>query len=67
MVRMEVTIDDRQWPKLSLLINRTGLSGQRTVHTRQFQYDGAYSQFENDLHNQLRPMIDELVKRRLGK
>lgn len=67
MVRMEVAIDDQLWPKLKILITRTGLTGEKSSFSRQFQYDGAYSQFENDLHNHLRPMIDELVKRRLGR
>lgn len=67
MVKMEVSIDDQKWPKLKMVLTRTNLDGQKSVMAKEWLYDGAYSQFENDLHNHLRPMIEQLVKRRLGK
>ena len=67
MVRIEAVIDDRQWPKLSIVITRTNLDGTRAASQRSFLYDGAYSQFENDLHNQLRPAVDQLIQRRMNK
>lgn len=67
MVRLEVAIDDQRWPQLKLVLTRTDLDGQKHVLTNTRQYDGAYNQFENDLHNHLRPMVEQLIKRRLGK
>jgi hypothetical protein len=67
MVKLEVSIDDQKWPKLKMTLTRTDINGQKHVLQNERQYDGAYSQFENDLHNHLRPMIEQLVKRRLGK
>jgi hypothetical protein len=65
MVRLEVVIDDQQWPKLKLVALRTDLNGQRTAVTKVILYDQAYNQFEGDLHNQLRPMVDQLINRRM--
>jgi hypothetical protein len=67
MVRMEVVIDDTKWPKLKMVITRTSLNGTKTGIVKEWMYDGAYSQFENDLHNNLRPMVSELVDRRMNK
>jgi hypothetical protein len=64
MVRLEVSIDDTLWPNLRLVVNRTNYDGSKQALTRNVQYDQAYSQFENDLHNHLRPMVDQLIKRR---
>lgn len=67
MVRMEVVIDDVKWPKLKMVVTRSDLNGSKTGFVREWQYDGAYSQFENDLHNNLRPMVEQLVSRRMNK
>jgi hypothetical protein len=67
MVRLEVAIDDVLWPKLKLVLIRTDLDGQKTSLVKQWIYDGAYNQFENDIHNHLRPMVEQLINRRLGK
>jgi hypothetical protein len=66
MVRMEVVIDDTKWPKLRIVIQRSTLNGTKTGFTREHLYDTSYSQFENDLHNNLRPMVEELVARRMN-
>lgn len=65
MVRIEIAIDDQQWPKLKMVINRTDVDGQRVALTNSRQYDQAYNQFENDVHNHLRPAVDQLIKRRM--
>jgi hypothetical protein len=67
MVRLEVSIDDTLWPQLKIVLLRTNLDGTKVSFIRKFQYDGAYSQFENDLHNHLRPMVEQLTSRRLKK
>lgn len=64
MVKLDVAIDDRLWPKLTIVITRTDLNGRKHVQTRTHIYDSAYTQFENDLHNHLRPMVDQLISRR---
>jgi hypothetical protein len=65
MVRLELSIDDAQWPKLKLIALRTDLNGQKTAVTKTILYDQAYNQFESDLHNQLRPMVEQLINRRM--
>lgn len=67
MVRIEVSIDDVQWPKLKMVLVRTDLNGQKHALTKSWIYDGAYNQFENDLHNHLRPIVEQLINRRLDK
>lgn len=67
MEKLEVMIDDRLWPKLQLTAVRTSVTGAKNALSSTWIYDGAYSQFENVLHNQLRPMVESLVKRRLGR
>ncbi len=66
MVKLEVTIDDRLWPKLSMVAKRVNLDGSPVVLTQSILYDQAYNKFEGDLHNMLRPMVEQLIKRRLG-
>ena len=65
MTRLEVSIDDQQWPKLKLVVLRMDLNGQKTALTKTVLYDQAYNQFESDLHNQLRPMVEQLINRRM--
>lgn len=66
MVKLEIMIDDTNWPHLKMVCTRSGLQGDRAATTDRAQYDTAYTQFENVLHNHLRPMITELNNRRLG-
>lgn len=63
MQQMHVTITDDRWPKLTIIIRRETDSGP-VVFQESFQYDGAYTQFEAALHNQLRPMVEQIIKRR---
>ena len=64
LTRVEFTIDDTQWPKLSIAGTRVGTQGGKTVFDQRVQYDLAYSQFENLVHNQLRPAVQEIIERR---
>ena len=64
ITRITLTIDDQQWPKLHLAGERVGHTGDRTAFDQKVQYDLAYSQFENLLHNQLRPAVSEIIERR---
>ena len=66
MVRLEVSIDDSLWPKLKFIAFRTDLNGQKTAVTKTILYDQAYNTFEGDLHNQLRPMVEQLINRRMA-
>lgn len=65
MVKLEVTIDDSKWPKLTIVAVSQLASGPKTTKL-DWLYDTSYSQFENTLHNHLRPMVEEVVKRRLN-
>lgn len=63
IVRFEFSIDDTIWPKLQMSGTRITTIGERVVFTEKQQYDLAYGAFENALHNQLRPAVEEIVKR----
>lgn len=64
ITRISLSIDDARWPKLHLTGVREGTTGDKNVIDHSVQYDLAYIQFENDLHNMLRPAVSELVERR---
>lgn len=64
MTRITLTIDDSLWPKLHIAGERVGAQGQRTAFDQKVQYDLSYTQFENLVHNQLRPAVQELIDRR---
>ena len=64
ITRVEFTIDDTQWPKLHITGQRVSTTGAKTAFDKRDQYDLAYSQFENLVHNQLRPAVQELIERR---
>ena len=64
LVKVTFQIDDNEWPKLKLTGERFGPNGERSAFDQKMIYDQAYAQFENTIHNQLRPMVDALVARR---
>lgn len=66
LVRLSLSIDDQQWPKLHIAGERIDASGGRVAFDHKQQYDLAYGAFENTLHNQLRPLVNELIERKLG-
>jgi hypothetical protein len=63
IVRFEFSIDDTMWPKLSMSGTRITTRGERIAFNEKQQYDLAYGAFENALHNQLRPAVEEVIKR----
>lgn len=64
IVRVEFTIDDTTWPHLKLAGTRITTTGGRVAFDSKQTHDLAYVKFENDLHNQLRPAVEEIVSRR---
>lgn len=60
----EVTINDDFWPQVSIVIRGTDANGVPFTRTNKAKYDGAYSQFEGDLHNVLRPVLQSLIDKR---
>lgn len=65
IVRCEFSIDDTMWPKLKLSGLRVSTTGERVAFDAKQQYDLAYGAFENAIHNQLRPAVEEILKRRV--
>jgi hypothetical protein len=63
IVRFEFSIDDTMWPKLSMSGTRITTVGDRIVFNEKQQYDLAYGAFENAIHNQLRPAVEEINRR----
>lgn len=66
LTRITLTIDDTSWPKLHIAGLREGTQGDKVTFDQKIIFDQAYLQFENLLHNQLRPLVDELIRRRKG-
>lgn len=64
LTRLSISIDDTMWPKLHIAGERLHSDGSRSVFDERQQYDLAYGAFENLLHNQLRPLVEDLLKRR---
>jgi len=64
ITRVSFSIDDTQWPRLHITGERVSSTGERTAFEQKVLYDQAYLQFENTLHNQLRPSVDEIISRR---
>lgn len=62
--RVTFTIDDDLWPKLKIVGERMTDRGDRIAFIERAQYDLAYSQFENLVHNQLRPAVQQIIERR---
>lgn len=66
LTRLTLTIDDNHWPKLHIAGARESTQGEKFAFDQKVLYDQAYLQFENLLHNQLRPLVDEIIRRRRG-
>jgi hypothetical protein len=63
---LEVSLMDDKWPKLRIVCRRQTSTGETTITTLDALYDGAYVMFEAQLQNHLRPMVEELIRRRKG-
>ena len=62
--RLTITIDDNFWPKLHIAGDRVSSTGDRVAFDEKQTYDLAYTAFENTVHNQLRPLVEEIIRRR---
>jgi len=65
-IQITLTISDEKWPILTAVATRSSLSGSPAAVKETQQFDLAYGKFENLLHNQLRPAVDELIRRNKG-
>jgi len=67
LAKLEVEILTVNWPKLTIVAKATDDNGISKVLQNKVPYDQAYSQFENDLHNLLRPLVDTTIQKRKGR
>jgi hypothetical protein len=63
MLQMTVTIHDQMWPQISITVSRDSWKNGRIVIQEKKTYDLAYGKLEEILHNQARPMMQELLDR----
>lgn len=64
MLKLEITIHDQLWPMVVITAQRESYANGRLVFQEKVQYDLAYGKAENMVHNQLKPMVEELINRR---
>lgn len=63
MLKLELIIHDQQWPLVTITVSRQSWERGPVTVQQKVQYDVAYGKVEEMLHNQARPMVEELVKR----
>ena len=63
MLRMEVTIHDQLWPQIVITVSRESFRQGKVVVQEKKMYDLTYVKLEEMLHNQARPMVEELISR----
>lgn len=63
-LKMDIIIHDQFWPQVSITVQRESMAAGRVVVQDKIQYDLAYGKAEVMIQNQLRIMIEEIVKRR---
>jgi hypothetical protein len=63
MLQMVVTVHDQQWPQITITITRDSYAHGKVAVQDKKQYDLAYVKLEEMLHNQARPMVQELLDR----
>ena len=63
MLKMEVIVHDQQWPLITLTVTRESFRNGKVVLQDKKQYDLAYGKLEEMLHNQARPLVEEIVSR----
>lgn len=63
MLKFEITIDDQQWPLVTITASRMTYGRGSVMLQAKQQYDLAYGKVEEIAHNQLRPMVEELCQR----
>jgi hypothetical protein len=62
VAKIDITINTNSWPKLQMVINANDEFGKSILVDSKERYDLAYTKFENDLHNVLRPIVESVVK-----
>ena len=62
MAKIDITINTNSWPKLQMVISANDEFGRPILVDSKERYDLAYTKFENDLHNVLRPVVESVVK-----
>lgn len=62
MAKLTIDINDNSWPKLQLVINGQDQFGRAVVIDSKERFDLAYTKFENDVHNALRPIVDSVIQ-----
>jgi hypothetical protein len=62
MAKIDITINTNSWPKLQMVISAHDEFGQSIMREKKERYDLAYTSFENEIHNVLRPIIESVVK-----
>lgn len=63
---LEVTVVDDQWPKLRIACIRRSTTGEPVMTNQAILYDQANVQFENQLSNHIRVMVQDVINRRKG-
>lgn len=67
MLKLEVVIHDQLWPMVVVTTSRQSYGQGSIVQQSKQQYDLAYGKAEEMVHNALRPMVEELIKRHQRK
>lgn len=63
MLKLEVVIHDQVYPQLVITTSRESFERGLVVQQAKVQYDLCYGKAEEMVHNALRPMVEELIKR----
>ena len=63
---LEVTVVDDQWPKLRIVCQRRSTTGEPTMTQQAVLYDQANVQFETQLTNHVRVMVQDVINRHKG-
>lgn len=64
MLKLEIVVHDQQWPQVVITTTRESYGQGRVVTQDKVQYDLAYGKAEGMVHNQLKPMVEEIINRR---
>lgn len=60
---LDVTVLDDQWPKLRIACIRRSTTGEPTMTNQAVLYDQAGVQFETQLSNHIRVMVQDVIAR----
>ena len=61
--KLTIGIDDEQWPKVTVVIYTETETVRKTAGPTKFTYDLSYTAAENMVHNELRSMFNEVLKK----